>query len=93
MIRYRVGLPGWKLAARMGVPVSIRVHIHFDPEVASYWTTSPDLGGLIVTGKSLDELYGEVKLAAPDLIELELGKPAPLARTTFMAVDDHLQAA
>lgn len=80
---YRIGFPGWKLAARLGVPLSMRVHIHHDADAGSYWTTSPDLGGLIVSGADLDELFSEVHLAAPDLIELELGRPAQVARTTF----------
>jgi predicted RNase H-like HicB family nuclease len=84
---YRIGFPGWKVAARWGVPLSLRVLIHYDSEAASYWTTSPDLGGLIVTGNDLEELFAEVKLAAPDLIELEIGQPARLARTSFTPVD------
>lgn len=87
---YRIGFPGWKLAARIGVPLTVRVHIHHDPQASSYWTTSPDLGGLIVTGDTLEELFREVQLAAPDLIELELGRPAQLARTTFTPVDMQL---
>lgn len=87
---YRVGFPGWKLAARFGVPLSMRVHIHYDPEVSSYWTTSPDLGGLIVTGSTLDELFSEVRLAAPDLIELEIGKAAPLPKATYTPVDNFM---
>jgi predicted RNase H-like HicB family nuclease len=87
---YRIGLPGWKLAARIGMPLTLRVYIHHDPKAASYWTTSPDLGGLIVTGNTLDELFREVQLAAPDLIELELGRSAQLARTTFTPVNMQL---
>jgi predicted RNase H-like HicB family nuclease len=89
---YRIGLPGWKIAARLGIPLSMRVHIHRDPECSGYWTSSPDLRGLIVTGESIDDLFQEVKLAAPDLIELELGKPANIARTTFTPVDNMLAA-
>ncbi|MFM2075645.1 MAG: hypothetical protein RJB34_1950 [Pseudomonadota bacterium] len=89
---YRVGFLGWKITARFGIPLALRVHIHYDPEVSSYWTSSPDLGGLIVTGQTLDELYKEVHLATPDMIALELGKPAPLARTTFTPVDHFVTA-
>lgn len=89
---YRIGFPGWKIAARLGVPLSLRVRIHFDPEVSSYWTSSPDLGSLIVTGQSLDELFKEVHLATPDLIELELGSPAKLGKTTFTPQDNFLVA-
>ena len=70
---YRVGLPGWKLAARIGAPMTVRVHVHYDPEVKSYWTSSPDLKGLVVTGSSLDELFREAKSGIHDLMELELG--------------------
>lgn len=81
---YRVGLPLWRLAGRLGIPLSLRVYIHRDEESASYWTSSPDLGGLIVTGRTLDELVREVELAVPDLLGLELGRPAPQPRTTFV---------
>jgi len=69
---YRVGLPGWKLAARLNIPLSLRVDVHYDPEVQSYWTTSPDLDGLIVTGHSIDELLKEAKIGMNDLIGLAL---------------------
>ncbi len=69
---YRVGLPGWKIAARFGVPVSVRVKVHYDSEVKNYWTSSPDLKGLIVTGDSLDELVREAKVGIDNLLELEL---------------------
>jgi predicted RNase H-like HicB family nuclease len=85
---YRIGLPGWKIAARWGVPLSMRIHIHHDPDARVYWTSSPDLTGLIVEGATLDEVFAEVKLAAPDLIELELGQPANIGRTMFMPVED-----
>lgn len=84
---YRLGFPGWKIAARFGVSLFVRVNIHHDPQTSSYWTTSPDLGGLIVAASTLEELFKEVQLAAPELIELELGRPAQLARTTFTPVD------
>lgn len=69
---YRVGFPGWKLAARAGIPLQVRVNVHYDPEVKSYWTTSPDLDGLIVTGNTIDELLHEAKLGIDGLLELAL---------------------
>ncbi len=73
LARYRVGLPGWKLAHRLGVPLTLRVNVHFDPEVKSFWTSSPDLNGLVVTGESLDEVWKEVEIGIGELLELELG--------------------
>lgn len=84
-MRYRVGVPGWKVAARMGVPLSLRVEVWFDPEVQSYWSRSPDLNGLILTGKTLDELWTEVRGGIDELLEVELGdKPAPAYPTLKM---------
>ncbi len=84
---YRVGFPGWKLAARLGAPLSLRVNIHFDPEVHSYWTTSPDLSGLTVTGSNLDELWHEADIAIMELLEHELGIVPAKAVPRFSMMD------
>lgn len=60
----RVGFPGWKLLARLGLPVSLRVSVHFDDECKSFWTDSPDLRGLVVSGNTPEELAREVRAAA-----------------------------
>lgn len=67
---YRVGFPLWKSAARMGVPVLVRVHVHHDSETDSYWAQSPDLDGLVVTGATLDEVCKEAVAASHSLLEL-----------------------
>lgn len=69
---YRVGMPGWKLAAELGVPVRLRVYIKQDLEANVYVAESPDLNGLIVEGHTLDEIKGEALAAAAILLELEL---------------------
>lgn len=69
---YRVGFPGWKVAARLGVPMKLRIDVMLDEEAHCYWTSSPDLKGLIVTGATLDEIRTEARLAATQLLELEL---------------------
>ena len=69
---YRVGFPGWKLAARLGVPVLMRVDVYFDAESKSFWAKSPHLDGLVVSGETLDELRTEVRSAAQALLELKL---------------------
>lgn len=70
---YRVGLPLWKQLARLGVPMLVRVHVHYDPDAKSYWTSSPDLSGLIVTGETLDEVLKEARIGIDGLMDLELG--------------------
>ena len=80
---YRVGYPGWKFAAQIGVPVRLRVNIHFDAESGTYWAESPDLDGLVVSGADLDEIKSESLAAAGELLDLAL-KHRPKAQTDFI---------
>ena len=68
----RVGFPGWKLFARLGFHIRVRIAVHFDVETKTFWADSPDLDGLIVSGATLEELAHEVHLAATSLLELQL---------------------
>ena len=70
---YRIGFPGWKVAARVGVQLFLRVDVHHDPEADRYWADSPDLRGLVMEAQSLDELFASTREAALDLLELQLG--------------------
>jgi hypothetical protein len=78
---YRVGWPGWKSLARWGVPVRLRIDVHFDEESKSYWADSPDLDGLTVAGEDLNALHQEVKHAVADLLTLALHAPQAKAHT------------
>lgn len=69
---YRVGFPGWKLAARVGVPLVLRVDAFKDEESNSFWAKSDDLDGLVVSGATLEELHSEVVNAAVELLDLEV---------------------
>lgn len=69
---YRIGFPGWRLAARVGVPLCLRVQAFKDDESNSYWAKSDDLNGLVVSGTTLDELQREVMAAVPLLLQLEV---------------------
>jgi len=77
---YRAGLPGWKLAARAGATISLRVFVFKDDEANVYVAQSSDLDGLVVEAKSLDELKSEVQVAARELLQLAIHRPTP-ART------------
>jgi len=90
---YRVGLPFWKVAARAGVPVLVRVHVHHDRESNSFWADSPDLDGLIVAGDNLDQLCQEVTAAAHSLLELKLDSRSARAETEIRIRGDALCAA
>lgn len=80
---YRVGLPGWKLASKLGVSVRLRVNIRQDLEANVYVAESPDLDGLIVEAHTLDEIKDEALSAAGALLELALHTKAPVAQTDF----------
>ena len=62
--RYPIGYPFWKLAAVIGIPLTIRVDVHIDQESQTYWANSPGVDGLIVSGATLDELKSEFTNAA-----------------------------
>ena len=90
---YRVGFPLWKAAARMGVPVLVRVHVHHDRESNSYWADSPDLDGLVVSGQTLDEVRKEVTAAADVLLELAINGHKANAQTEIRIRDTAFCAA
>ena len=71
-MRYRVGVPFWRFASNMGMPVHLRVNIYYDNESFSYWAESPDLDGLVVSGADLDDVKAEALEAARELLELQL---------------------
>lgn len=75
-MNYRAGLPGWKLAARAGFRINVRVNVMKDEEAGVYVGTSPDLSGLTVEAETLEELRSEVHGAAAKLLELALHMPA-----------------
>lgn len=90
---YRVGFPFWKLAARLNVPLLVRVHVHQDKASNTYWADSPDLDGLTVSGQDLDELHREVLAATNALLGLAVSGHPTRARTEMRIRDDALCAA
>ena len=76
---YRVGFPGWKLAARIGVPLLLRIEVIRDHEAGVFVATSPDLDGLVAEAKTADELVRAVYDCTDMLLEYALHRP-PKAR-------------
>lgn len=87
-MKYRVGLPFWKAAVSAGMSASIRVEVHFDEESKSYWASSKDLDGLVVSGATLDELRSEVVEAAKALLADQFA-----AAPRHITADMHVPAA
>ena len=69
---YRLGFPGWKLAARLGVPLVFGVRVHKDEASGTCWTESNDMDGLVVSGTDLDDLQSEIMGAAEGLLSLSV---------------------
>ena len=81
---YRVGFPGWKLAAKLGLPVRLRVYITQDLDANVYVAQSPDLEGLVIEGHTLDEVKSEALACSKILLEDALQNVAPETQTDFI---------
>ena len=64
MFTYRVGFPGWKIAARLGCPLRVKIFVVYDEEskmlVAECNDFQPYLG-IVTEGNTFEELQGEVE--------------------------------
>lgn len=72
---YRIGFPFWKQAARLGVPLKMRINVMRDQEVGVFGATSDDLPGLVCEAASMDELLVEVNAATRELLGIVLMQP------------------
>ena len=69
---YRIGFPFWKQAARMGIPLNIRVDVLHDIEAGVVVATSKDLPGLVCEAATMDELVPELNATINELLSLQL---------------------
>ena len=69
---YRVGFPGWKIAARIGVPLLVKIQVVHDKQAQVFIATSKDLPGLVVESKDMAEMFTEVCDCLNMLIEEQL---------------------
>lgn len=72
---YRVGFPFWKVAARLGAPMLIRLEVLRDTEAGVFVATSPDLNGLVAEAKTIEELFTAVHDCTSMLMEEALRRP------------------
>ncbi len=63
MFAYRVGFPGWKIAAKLGLPLTINVSVMYDDEckvlVAECEDFLPNFG-IVTEGATYDELQRKI---------------------------------
>lgn len=71
-MKYRVGRPFWRAAARAGIELEVRIEVHFDAESKTYWADSPDLDGLVCEGATWDELVPAVHDCVGMLLQAKL---------------------
>jgi hypothetical protein len=76
---YRVGFPGWKIAARFGSSLLVKIDVLRDDEAGVFVATSRDLPGLVVEAKDMDQLFPEV-YGCVDMLLSEQLKSAPKRR-------------
>lgn len=72
MFSYRVGSPGWKLAARLGVPLKVVVNVIFDSETGYFTALSDDFNpqaGIAAEAKTWDELVKEIESEIEEAME------------------------
>ncbi len=76
---YRVGFLGWKIAARFSVPLLVKIEVVHDKKAKVFVATSPDLAGLVVEAKTIDQLFPEV-YACVDMLLSEQLKRSPKSK-------------
>lgn len=79
---YRYGWPLSNLAAKLGIPIVIKLEIEHDTETNVWIATSPDLRGLVLEAESVPDLIKEAHLVVPELLRL---RHAPLRRPAYIS--------
>lgn len=83
---YRVGFPGWKLAARyLRVPLLVKLQVLHDREAGVFVVTSPDLRGLVVEmpdTSTVEDLHKEIHGCVDMLMRELLHSPRKSATVT-----------
>lgn len=93
---YRIGFPFWKQAARVSVPLTLRINVIHDDEAGVFVATSDDLKGLVCEAASMDNLVKEVNIATHELLALQMRSDAvaqPVTDFRLCAVPSTAQTA
>lgn len=76
MFSHRVGAPGWKLAARLGVPLTVQVPVRWDDEAKVFVAVSDDFlpeFGCVAESPTWSGLEAELKAVFEDAFETIFG--------------------
>lgn len=63
-MRYIVGMPLWKVVAKLGFKLRLRVVTKYDPDAMCYYVSFSELRGLNTDSESLDSLRANIKESA-----------------------------
>lgn len=85
-VYWRLGIPGWRIAATLGIPIKVKVDVCHDQEAGVYFAVSDDIG-LAVEAESLDGLMKEIHSALPELLTL-LHAPVPSPKADIRLHDN-----
>lgn len=82
---YPAGWPLWRVAARSGMPIHIKVKVLFDSEAGVFVAYESTLPGLVAEAETVDQLIKNIDAAADDLLRshVEGPHPRPVASYTF----------
>lgn len=72
MFAYRVGFPGWRLAARLGLPLRVVVNVMYDMEARVFVASCEDFLpylGIATEGETFAELKKNVRDCIADAFE------------------------
>lgn len=90
---YRIGFPGWKIAARMGLPLTVKIRILFDESARVFVAVSDGFGphsGLIAEASSWPDLMKEVAAQIEAALAFLFGKPLPARLTPVFVTANSL---
>lgn len=85
MLAYRVGRPGWKLAARLGVALKANVSVVYEHESNMLVAASSDFAPyleIVTEGRTFEELTGKLNDCFEMVLEEALRRPAKAPRVT-----------
>ena len=77
MFAYRVGFPGWKTAARLGVPLEVVVEVLYDKEAKVFVASSDDFlpeFGCVAESPTWDGLKKELDYVFKDAFDFVFGE-------------------
>lgn len=77
MFAYRVGFPGWKIAARLGIRLKVCVEVLWDDEAKVFVAQSDDFlpyFGCLAEAQTWDGLKTELNYVLEDAFESIFGK-------------------